>query len=101
MWWRLHHVLPALAFVISLAWLGSVVDPNIPFRYFIDRAIELPRSLAVLTIAGAFVLSGYRCDLYDAAARFGWSRVDREIDNKASSKPVKPKKIESYWRNNA
>lgn len=57
--------------------------------------------LAVLSgIQGKFVLSGYRSDLYDdAAERYGWRRVDREIDCKASSAKEKPKRIESLWMN--
>ncbi len=51
-------------------------------------------------ISGKFLLSGYPNDLYDNAARtYGWNRVDITIDNKASSKKVKPKKIESLWSN--
>ncbi|MDM4014674.1 DNA adenine methylase [Roseiconus lacunae] len=51
-------------------------------------------------VEGKFALSGYRSKLYDsAAARFGWNRTDIEIDNKASGKKSKPKKIESVWTN--
>lgn len=51
-------------------------------------------------IEGKFLLSGYRNDLYDAYAdRNGWHRVDREIDCKASSASVKPRRIESLWMN--
>lgn len=51
-------------------------------------------------IEGQFILSGYRCDLYDAAAeRHGWKRIDIEIDNKSSSAKVKPIKIECLWMN--
>lgn len=36
-------------------------------------------------IKGKFILSGYNNDLYDGfAIRHGWTRVDREIDCKAS-----------------
>ena len=49
---------------------------------------------------GKFVLSGYRSELYDNSARhFGWNRVDIKIDNKASSKKVKPVKTECLWMN--
>lgn len=49
---------------------------------------------------GKFMLSGYRCDLYDKwALNMGWFRVDREIDNKASSSKTKEKRIESLWTN--
>jgi DNA adenine methylase len=51
-------------------------------------------------IKGKFLLSGYRHPLYDAAAKqYGWQRTDIEIDNKASSQKIKPKKIECLWSN--
>lgn len=59
------------------------------------------RLLTVLAeIKGTFMLSGYRSKLYDGIAeRFGWRRVDREIDCKASSAKEKPMRIESLWMN--
>ena len=54
------------------------------------------------SIEGKFLLSGYRNELYDAAAKkYGWKRLDIAIDNKASSKKVKPTKIECLWSNYA
>lgn len=51
-------------------------------------------------LRGKFLLSGYRCDLYDEAARqYGWKRVDVEIDNKASGAKVKQIKTECLWAN--
>lgn len=51
-------------------------------------------------IAGKFLLSGYRHPLYDTMAnRFGWRRVDIEIDNKASAQKKKPTKTECLWAN--
>jgi DNA adenine methylase len=51
-------------------------------------------------IRGKFMLSGYRCGLYDqAAAKNGWTRFEKEIDNKASSRKVKMKKVECIWVN--
>jgi DNA adenine methylase len=51
-------------------------------------------------VEGLFLLSGYRSELYDRMANhFGWRRFDFEIDNKASSKKTKPKKIECVWMN--
>lgn len=53
-------------------------------------------------VEGKFLLSGYRNDLYDTAAKkHGWKRLDITIDNKASSKKVKPKKVECLWLNYA
>lgn len=59
------------------------------------------RLLVALTeLKGKFLLSGYRNDLYDGFTdRHGWTRVDREIDCKASSAKEKPKRVESLWMN--
>lgn len=52
------------------------------------------------SIKGKFLLSGYQNATYQLAAiNFGWNRKDFEIDNKASGKKVKDKKIESAWMN--
>ena len=54
------------------------------------------------SISGRFLLSGYRCLQYDRAAlRHGWTKHEKEIDNKASSQKTKPKKIECVWTNYA
>jgi len=59
---------------------------------------ELLEQLAGLT--GRFLLSGYRCAMYDqAAAKHGWARHEKEIDNKASSQKSKPRKMECVWAN--
>ena len=51
-------------------------------------------------IEGKFLLSGYRCDLYDKfAAVANWRRVDWEVDCKSSSSSEKPKRTESIWAN--
>jgi DNA adenine methylase len=51
-------------------------------------------------IEGKFLLSGYRHELYDDFAQnFGWHRVDRVIDCKASSSKEKPTRTECLWMN--
>lgn len=51
-------------------------------------------------IEGKFLLSGYRCQLYDDwSARHGFKRHEFEIDNKASSAKRKESKVECAWRN--
>ena len=51
-------------------------------------------------IEGKFILSGYRSTLYDAFSdRYGWRRVDRKIDCKASAAKAKPTRVESLWMN--
>lgn len=52
------------------------------------------------SIEGKFLLSGYRNELYDSAAKqYGWTRRDITIDNKASSQKEKPMKVECLWSN--
>lgn len=51
-------------------------------------------------LAGKFILSGYPSAMYDdAAKRFGWTRIDIKIDNKASGAKVKAIKTECLWMN--
>lgn len=51
-------------------------------------------------IKGKFLLSGYRSEMYDAAAdRAGWGRVDIEIANHASGSKTKAREVESLWKN--
>jgi DNA adenine methylase len=51
-------------------------------------------------IEGRFLLSGYRCALYDGIAEHaGWNRTDIEIDNKSGGGKKKQKRVESIWRN--
>ena len=66
-------------------------------------AEEHMKLLAVLgPLKGKFILSGYRNELYDESAnRFGWRRIDREIDCKASAAKEKPTRVESLWMNYA
>ena len=47
---------------------------------------------------GRVMLSGYRNDLYDQALD-GWTRYDRNIDNKVSGASKKRKMTESLWCN--
>lgn len=53
---------------------------------------------AIVMCQGRVMLSGYPSELYDAKLS-QWERVEREIDNKASSAKVKPKKREVLWAN--
>jgi len=47
---------------------------------------------------GKFLLSGYRCELYDDyAATHGWRCDEFELPNNASSKATKARKIECIW----
>jgi hypothetical protein len=54
----------------------------------------------VLMVNGKFMLSGYKNSIYEVAAKeHGWKCVGIEIDNKASSKKNKPKRVECLWMN--
>lgn len=57
--------------------------------------------LAALTgLEGRFLLSGYRSDLYDTAARVhGWTRHEFEIPNHAAGGKAKRKMVECVWCN--
>jgi len=55
---------------------------------------------ALSTIRGKFMVSGYRSEMYDAAAqKHGWCRTDFEIDIKASNAKKKSKRTECVWTN--
>lgn len=65
-----------------------------------DEHLELLKALSA--IEGRFLLSGYRCDLYDSwASQCGWRRIDIEIDNKSGSGKTKQRRVESVWMNYA
>lgn len=54
----------------------------------------------LLSIKGAFMLSGYHSKLYDTWANINSIKcVEFRIDNKASSKNLKEKRIECVWKN--
>lgn len=56
--------------------------------------------IALSKIKGKFILSGYPSSLYSLAEKkYGWHRIDVNIDNKASSKKVKDVKTECLWMN--
>lgn len=55
---------------------------------------------ALSEIKGRFILSGYRCPLYDATAdEAGWKRIDIKIDNKSGGGKKKQTRTESIWTN--
>lgn len=72
-------------------------------EYGLLEMTELDHKLlldALNDIEGKFILSGYPSKLYDFVGEMrGWRRVEREIDNKASSGKVKAKKTECLWMN--
>lgn len=51
-------------------------------------------------LKGKFLLSGYRCDAYDAAAALhGWNRHDFDIANHAAGGADKRRMTECVWAN--
>lgn len=51
-------------------------------------------------VRGAFMLSGYRSNLYDDfASKHGWRCEEISIDNKAASGETKRKMVECAWMN--
>ncbi len=77
---------------------GSGANGDYEHEMGADDHEELLLHLA--DIKGRFVLSGYRSDLYDTQADdSNWRRVEKEIDNKASGKKSKDKKVECLWMN--
>jgi DNA adenine methylase len=64
-----------------------------------DEHVELLETLGKM-VNGRFLLSGYRCPLYnDAARRFSWKRHEFMIDNKAAGGKTKRKMVECVWTN--
>lgn len=64
----------------------------------LDQHLEL---LSILSkIRGKFMLSGYRCSLYDDMASCnGWRRVDFDLPNNAATGKTKRRMVESIWMN--
>lgn len=68
------------------------------FEMTINQHETLLKILA--KIKGRFILSGYPSELYrDYASQSNWQCVEIKIDNKASGKREKEKKIECLWYN--
>lgn len=59
---------------------------------------QLLRTLGA--IRGRFILSGYRCPLYDVAAeQYGWGRIDIDCPNQMASGDEKTRRTECLWLN--
>lgn len=68
------------------------------FEMDVDSHTDLLELLSC--VQGKFVLSGYRCELYDYYAnQYGWGRHDFELPNNAAGGKSKRRMIESVWRN--
>jgi DNA adenine methylase len=68
------------------------------FEMDIEQHKQLLETLA--GIRGKFLLSGYPSAIYDDfAARQGWRRTDKMIDNKASNSKTKDIMCECLWMN--
>lgn len=68
------------------------------FEMTLEQHSELLECLAKLQ--GSFLLSGYRCTLYDDfAAKHGWHCTEFDLPNNASGASTKERKIECVWSN--
>lgn len=73
---------------------------NKDYAHEMDQQDHMTLLVVLSSIKGRFLLSGYRSRMYDRATEeYGWRRVEKEIDNKASSKKSKEKKMECLWMN--
>lgn len=91
---------PRTLFYLDPPYLHSTRATTGEYAHEMDetRHAELLSALAVLK--GRFLLSGYRSDLYDAAAAAsGWRRTDIDIANHAAGGASKRRMVECVWRN--
>lgn len=91
---------PRTLFYLDPPYLHSTRATTGEYAHEMDETqhAELLSALAVLK--GRFLLSGYRSDLYDAAAAAsGWRRTDIDIANHAAGGASKRRMVECVWRN--
>lgn len=93
---------PNTFFYLDPPYLHSTRSSNNPSDYVHEMSDgdHTTLLLELKKIRGKFLLSGYDNDLYeDFRLSQGWTRHEKEIDNKASSSKTKPKKVECIWAN--
>lgn len=72
------------------------------YKHEMDEQDHVELLIKLARIKGKFVLSGYRCAMYDDFAKMHkWRRVDFDLPNNASSASTKERKIECVWINYA
>ena len=99
-----RHEMSERAHAILLATLSFADLPLYSQEMFDDLKGEENYSDYALAhekpLLGKFMLSGYWSHLYENYEdESGWTRHEKIIDNKASSKKTKDKKVECVWTN--
>ena len=91
---------PNTLFYLDPPYLHETRTSKNDYEYEVDKEHHQKLLATLGVIAGKFILSGYPHPEYDyAQTTYRWRRVDIEIDNKASSRKVKGKKVECLWMN--
>ena len=91
---------PTTCFYLDPPYVHSTRQTTGEYEYEMTDAQHQELLDVLANIQGRFLLSGYRCDLYDRfAQQQGWRRVDFSIANHASGAKVKPRQVECVWMN--
>lgn len=91
---------PQCLFYLDPPYLHSTRVTTTDYKHEMSWTQHQQLLIALTKVEGKFMLSGYRNDLYDAyGATNKWNCWEQPIDNKASSKAKKDKKVECIWRN--
>lgn len=70
------------------------------YAHEMDQAAHVTLLRTLSQMEGRFLLSGYRCALYDTwAHRMGWTRHDFDLPNNSAGGGTKRRMIESVWSN--
>lgn len=91
---------PNTLFYLDPPYLHETRVAKDTYQHEVDHEHHQKLLATLGVIEGKFILSGYPHPEYNyAQTTYRWRRVDIEIDNKASSKKTKDKKIECLWMN--
>jgi DNA adenine methylase len=91
---------PEAVFYCDPPYLHSTRTVTDAYRHEMGDTEHAELLVCLSKIKGRFLLSGYKSELYgEAAERYGWRRVDFEIDNKSGAGETKQLRTESVWMN--
>ena len=91
---------PNTLFYLDPPYLHDTRTATNAYKFEMAREDHLALLALLKNVKGKFILSGYPSILYDGVAKLrGWSRIEIQIDNKASSDKVKEIKTECLWTN--
>lgn len=88
-----------MSFSDHAACLDQTDGPYVPHA---ELGTDRPKGMLdiLMSIKGKFMLSGYPSVCYDSwAEMYGYRRITKEVDNKASGKKQKPKELECVYVN--